>query len=155
MSRSATLHPLQIVAWPCKVAISERGPFAWTLYQTLHDVGNLWSVKEVESKRTNKLRSMDPQGTSVSKLQPSRDVATYWLNRPQGRTTKARPGRRRIPWYFSRSLAHTHADIDPTMPNMCTGAFYVLQRLNKSCAIYAIYTVVRGGCQSFRLVKIN
>ena len=30
------------------------------------------------------------------------------------------------------------------MPNMCTGAFYVLQtRLNNSCAIYAIYTVVR------------
>ena len=30
------------------------------------------------------------------------------------------------------------------MPNMCTGAFYVLQRLNNSCAIYAIYTVVRS-----------
>ena len=28
------------------------------------------------------------------------------------------------------------------MPNMCTVAFYVLQRLNNSCAIYAIYTVV-------------
>ena len=28
------------------------------------------------------------------------------------------------------------------MPNMCTGAFYVLDRLNNSCAIYAIYTVV-------------
>ena len=48
----------------------------------------------------------------------------------------------RIPWYFSRSLAHTHADIDPTMPNMCTGDFHVLQRLNNSCGIYAIYTVV-------------
>ena len=52
------------------------------------------------------------------------------------------PSSRRIPWYFSRSLAHTHADIDLTMPNMCTGAFYVLHRLNNSCAIYAIYTVV-------------
>ena len=52
------------------------------------------------------------------------------------------PSSRRIPWYFSTSLAHTHADIDPTMPNMCTGAFYVLQRLNNRCAIYAIYTVV-------------
>ena len=52
------------------------------------------------------------------------------------------PSSRRIPWYFCRSLAHTDADIDPTMPNMCTGAFYVLQRLNNSCAIYAIYTVV-------------
>ena len=56
----------------------------------------------------------------------------------------------RIPWYFSRSLAHTHADIDPTMPNMCTGAFYVLQRLNNSCAIYAIYTVVN---RVFRIFK--
>ena len=28
-----------------------------------------------------------------------------------------------------------------TMSNMCTGAFYVLQRLNNSCAIYAIYAV--------------
>ena len=28
------------------------------------------------------------------------------------------------------------------MPNMFTGSFYVLQRLNNSCAIYAIYTVV-------------
>ena len=53
------------------------------------------------------------------------------------------PSSRRIPWYFSRSLAHTHAVIDPTMPNMCSGAFYVLQRLNNSCAIYAIYTVVK------------
>ena len=52
------------------------------------------------------------------------------------------PSSRRIPWYVSRSLAHTHADFDPTMPNMCTGSFYVLQRLNNSCAIYAIYTVV-------------
>ena len=49
------------------------------------------------------------------------------------------PSSQRIPWYFSRSLAHTHADIDPIMLNMCTGAFYVLQRLNNS---YAIYTVV-------------
>ena len=52
------------------------------------------------------------------------------------------PSSRRIPWHFSRSLAHTHADTYPTMPNMCTGAFYVLHRLNNSCAIYAIYTVV-------------
>ena len=52
------------------------------------------------------------------------------------------PSHRRIPWYVSRYLAHTHADFDPTMPNMCTGSFYVLQRLNNSCAIYAIYTVV-------------
>ena len=29
--------------------------------------------------------------TSVSKLQPSRDVATYWLNRPQGRTAQPNP----------------------------------------------------------------
>ena len=86
--------------------------------------------------------------TSVSKLQPSKDIATYWLNRQgqakpgQAKPGQAKPGQARIPWYFSRSLAHTHADIDPTMPNMWTGAFYVLQRLNNSCAIYAIYTVV-------------
>ena len=52
------------------------------------------------------------------------------------------PSSRGNPWYFSRSLDHTHADIDPTMPNMCTGALYELQRLNNSSAIYDIYTVV-------------
>ena len=30
------------------------------------------------------------------------------------------------------------------MPSMCTGCFYVLQRRNNNCAIYAIYTVARG-----------
>ena len=66
------------------------------------------------------------------------------------------PSSQRIPWYFSRSLAHTHADIDSTMPNMCTGAFYVLQRLNNSCAIYAIYTVVcRAGTCLFLSVQLD
>ena len=36
----SALHPLQIVGWPCKVAISERGQLGSTLYQTLHDTAN-------------------------------------------------------------------------------------------------------------------
>ena len=64
------------------------------------------------------------------------------------------PSRRRIPWYVSRSLAHTHADFDPTMPNMCTGSFYVLQRLNNSCAIYealqdTVYILVPPRCKKY------
>ena len=54
----------------------------------------------------------------------------------------SQPSHRRIPSYVSRSLGHTNAEVNPTMPKMCSGSFHVLQRLNNSCAIYAIYTVV-------------
>ena len=57
------------------------------------------------------------------------------------------PCRRRIPGYFSRSLGHTNAEVNPTMPKMCTRSFHVLQRLNNSGAIYAMYTVVRCPCK--------
>ena len=58
------------------------------------------------------------------------------------------PCRRRIPGYFSRSLGHTNAEVNPTMPKMCTRSFHVLQRLNKSGAIYAMYTVVKAVCRT-------
>ena len=54
----------------------------------------------------------------------------------------SQPSHRRIPSYVSRSLGHTNAEVNPTMPKMCSGSFHVLQRLNNSCAIYAIYSVV-------------
>ena len=33
-------------------------------------------------------KGLSKHHTTVSKLQPRRDVATYWLNRPQGRTAQ-------------------------------------------------------------------
>ena len=73
----------------------------------------------------------------IGKLRPIDSIGLR-VERP------CQPCRRQIPWYVSRSLGHTNAEFNPTMPSMCTGCFYVLQRRNNNCAIYAIYTVVYG-----------
>ena len=121
-------------------------PLCWVRAPTMKKVGSLWPPLNFSKKNTAHSLFLSPFKTVV---RPPLGQSPVNQSSNVGGTLRhidsialrvewpCQPCRRRIPWYFSRSFGHTNAEVNPTMPKMCTGSFHVLQRLNNSCAIYS------------------